>query len=76
MADVRDLQQACLDLSKAATDLFDRFAEHGLEAAWVGDGILDVIAMQKAHEVLRSFLARQSASRLMALGVRPTDLLR
>ncbi len=66
---VDDLKQACLDLSAAAGELFDRFDEHGIEAAWKGDGALIVIQMQKAHEELRSFLSRQAIQRMVALGL-------
>lgn len=67
--DPLELRQACLDLSKAALDLCDRFEEHGLEAAWVDGGAATVLKMQNAHETLRSFLSHQAASRLRALGV-------
>ena len=73
---VGNLKQACLDLSAAATDLFDRFDEHGIEAAWEGNGALVVVRMQKAHEELRSFLSRQALQRMTALGISPETLAR
>lgn len=73
---VSNLKQSCLDLSGAVMDLFDRFDEHGLEAAWAGDGALVVMRMQKAHEELRSFLARQVTQRMLALGVDAETLAR
>lgn len=76
MATVSELKQSCLDLSKSALELYDRFEEHGLEAAWEGDGALVVVRMSDAHEVLRQFLLTQSTLRLLALGVSPADLLR
>lgn len=69
---VGDLKQACLDLSAASIELFDHFEQHGLEAAWEGDGVLVVMRMQKAHEALRSFLERQAVRRMVALGI-PLD---
>ena len=73
---VNDLKQACLDLANAGGELFDRLDEHGLEAAWVGDGALVVMRMAKAYEDLRQFLADQSVRRLVALGVPAASLLR
>lgn len=73
---VTDLKQACLDLSNRALELFDRFDEHGLEAAWVRDGVLVVARMEQAHEVVRSFLERQATRRMLALGVTPEQLAR
>jgi hypothetical protein len=69
VADVVELKQACIDLANAANELFDRFDEHGYEAAWEGDGALVVLKMQQAHEVLREFLSLQAIRRLRGLGL-------
>lgn len=76
MTALAELKQACLDLAGAAGELFDRFEEHGYEAAWEGDGVLVVMRMEEAHEKIRGFLAHQSTSRLIALGVNPATLLK
>lgn len=74
--DPLDLRQACLDLSKAALELCDRFEEHELEAAWKGDGALVVVRMGKAYETLREFFSQQATQRLLALGIDPRTLTR
>ena len=73
---VGDLKQACLDLSREAMVLFDRFEEYGIEAAWESDGAVVIMRMEEAHEILRSFLAQQATSRMLALGVTPENLAR
>lgn len=74
MTDLTALKQACLDLSKAGTDLFDAFDEHGFEAAWEGDNVFIIVRLQDSFEVLRSFFSQQATSRMLALGISPEQL--
>ena len=83
MTDVNDLKQACLDLSKAALTLFDGLEEHGVEAPWQGnvlkgegmEYLLAIAEIRNSWFTLSEFFARQSASRLLALGVSPATLM-
>jgi hypothetical protein len=76
MSDLSELKQACLDLSKVGTDLFDLFDEHGLEGAWNPEVIPVILRLQEAHGTLIDFLSGQVTRRMLALGVSPAEIFR
>lgn len=68
--------QVCLDLSKAATDVFDLIEAEGLDAPMeTVDHILKLKAIVDNTEVLRSYYFRRNIQRMLALGVLPSHLM-
>lgn len=64
---VNDLKQACLDLAKAAGELFDRFEEHGLQAAFRADGAAVVVELATSFKEVQGFLLQQAEMNLRGL---------
>lgn len=70
------LMQVCLDLSKAATDVFDLIDEEGLDAPMETiDHILKLKAIVDNAETLRSYYFQRNIQRMLSLGVPASHLM-
>ena len=68
------MMQALLDVSKAATDLFDLVEAGGVDAPL--DNPFAFVPFMRCHEQVRAYYSRRNVHRMLALGVSPADLLR
>jgi hypothetical protein len=66
--DVADLKQACLDISKAACEIFDGLDRHGDEAPWLDRAVLQsMVDLAITHKVLADHFRAKASLRLGTL---------
>ncbi len=77
MATDIEMKQACLDLSKAATALFDIIEAGGIDSPMEGlDNILILKDLNQASVNIIGYYQRRNIQRMLALGVSPETLLK
>lgn len=70
------LKQVCLDLSKAATDVFDMIDQECLDSPMDSvDHILVLKAIVDHAETIRGYYFQRNIQRMLALGVPPSHLV-
>lgn len=73
--DATEMKQTCLDLSRAATNLYDIVDGQGIDAPM--DELRHILTLQKIvakAEEIRAYYFRRNVQRMLALGVSPESL--